>query len=242
MISHIEITNKKGKVLRGYLDSPQGAEQIIVMFHGYTGNKTEHNGHFRTFSRKISKLNIGSLRMDYSCNGESDGEFSEFLFTDALEDSKLMIDYAFSLQGIKKVSLLGFSMGGLIASLLSNYKPVDKIILWSPAGNLYEKLQKQFNCLPKIENGNGYLLGFEISKNLVESMKGFNPFDEALKFTNKVLVIHGREDKAVNYLIGKKYAETFPNGKIHIIDGAGHGYDRYPEVLELFDSSTIFLK
>jgi len=242
MNKHIEIENKKGRILRGYLNKPSKAKSIVVFLHGYTGNKTEHNGHFREFSRLLAKENIASLRMDYSCNGESDGNFRDFLFTDALLDAKLMIDFAFKVKGIEEVSLLGFSMGGLIASLLCNYKPFKQILLWSPSDNLYEKVKRQYELLPKLENGNGYQNGFEISKGLVASMKEIDAFKEVKHFNKPVLVIHGRNDKAVDYKVGEKYAKTYPKGKLIIIESANHGYDRFSEVKELFSSSLVFLK
>lgn len=240
MIRHVEIINKKGRTLRGYLDYPEGSTKIVVMFHGYTGNKTEHNGNFRSLSRLLNKENIASLRMDYSCNGESDGEFSEFLFNDALDDAILMLDYAFCL--FNKVYVLGYSMGGLIASLICNKRPIDKLLLWSPAGDLYTKLKNRFDEAPKLEDGNMYIPGFIISESLINSMAGYDPFGEAAKFTKPVFIIHGREDKAVDYLTSVKYASCYVNSNLHIIDKAGHGYDRYDETKELFGKSINFLK
>ncbi|HHU55196.1 MAG TPA: alpha/beta hydrolase [Acholeplasmataceae bacterium] len=240
MIKHVEIINKKGKVLRGYLDHPEGAEKIVVMFHGYTGNKTEHNGHFRSLSRDLSAEKIASLRMDYSCNGESDGEFSEFLFNDALDDALLMLDYAFS--KFQNVIVLGFSMGGLIATLLCNKRPISKLLLWSPASDLYTKLRKRFDEANKLDDGSMYIPGFIITESLVESMKGYDPFKEAEKFTNPVMIIHGREDLAVNYLTSVKYGSYFQNANLHLIDKCGHGYDRYHEKVELFSKSLNFIK
>lgn len=241
MIKHVEIENKKGKILRGYLDYPDGASKIVVMFHGYTGNKTEHNGNFRSLSRLLSKENIASLRMDYSCNGESDGEFSEFLFNDAIDDAILMLDYAFSL--FNTVYVLGFSMGGFIAALVCNQRPIAKLLLWSPASDdLYTKLKSRFDEATKMEDGKMYIPGFIISEDLINSMAGYDPFNEASKFTKPVFIIHGRDDKAVDYLTSVKYATSFTNANLHIIDKAGHGYDRYSETVELFAKSINFLK
>lgn len=240
MIKHIEIKNNKDRILRGYLDHPEGAEKIVVMFHGFTGNKTEHNGHFRNLSRMLSKEKIASLRMDYSCNGESDGEFSEFLFSDALNDALLMLDYAFD--HFQSVIVLGFSMGGLIASLLCNQRPISKLLLWSPASDLYSKLRKRFDEADKLVDGNLYASGFIITESLIESMKGYDSYFEARKFNNPVLIIHGREDRAVEYLTSVYYANNFPHAQLHLIDNCGHGYDRHHEMLELYAKSINFLK
>ena len=81
MIKNIEITNKEGKTLRGFLTMPENfSGDLVVMYHGFTGNKTEPAGHFRSLSRLLLVENMGSIRMDFSGNGESDGEFKDFTF------------------------------------------------------------------------------------------------------------------------------------------------------------------
>lgn len=242
MIKHIEILNKENLVLRGYLHLPQNANRILVMFHGYTGNKTEHNGSFRKMSRILEQMGIASLRMDYACNGESDGEFIDFRFDKAIDDAKIMLDYAFSIEGIKEVDVLGFSMGGAIASLVCNYKPISKLLLWSPAGDLAKNMRIRYDNSPKLENGNIYSPAFEYSEELVKSMEKFDFYSEAQYFKSKVYLIHGRKDKAVDYLCSVRYAVKFPNASLHLIDGAGHGYDEKNSFEELFAKSISFLK
>lgn len=44
MQKHIELTNKEGKVLRGYLHIPdnfEGTIPAVAIFHGFTGNRME---------------------------------------------------------------------------------------------------------------------------------------------------------------------------------------------------------
>ena len=40
MTKHVEIENINGFILRGYLELPENAKRIVVMLHGFTGNKT----------------------------------------------------------------------------------------------------------------------------------------------------------------------------------------------------------
>jgi len=242
MIKHIEIVNNLGLVLRGYLNIPDEATELVVMFHGYTGNKTEHNGMFRKFSRLLAELNIASLRMDYACNGESDGEFIDFRFDQALEDGKLMIDYALGIEQINEVSLLGFSMGGAIAALLCNYKPLKKILLISPAGKLGAKLRETFAVANKDENGNIPSVAFPVSEGLISSMEIYNAYSEAMHFKHPVLIIHGTKDLAVNYLDGIEFAVKFPNATIHLVNGSGHGYENIHYFNELVEKTMNFFK
>lgn len=245
MLKHVEIYNEWGKCLRGYLTIPDHFDGLIViMFHGFTGNKTEHGGLFRDFSRLLEEHNIASLRMDFSGNGESDGSFKDFTFDTMMAEANMLIDYVKSLQEVKKISLLGFSMGGAIASYIATqrYREIDKLLLWSPAGNIKEIIKNKFEKSPKLDNGNADLGNFELSKEMYESINKYNMYDSLGLFSKPVFIVHGKKDIAVNYHYGIKYQEGFPNAKIHLIETAGHGYDRRTEKIELLKESLDFLK
>lgn len=241
MTKHVEIENVKGFTLRGYLELPENAKIIVVMFHGFTGNKTEHNGHFRNLSRMLASKNIASLRMDYHGNGESGGEFYDFNFDDAIDDALRMIDFAKKIDGIEKVQILGFSFGGAVASLVANDENCDKLLLWSPAGNMPDITKRRYENNLILENGNCYFSGFEMSKNFVDSIINKNMYKNTSNFTKKVLVIHGRKDTSVPYLYGVRYAVSYYDSRLHIIDKSEHGYNAIEERNELYNESLRFL-
>jgi len=245
MLKHVEITNKHGKTLRGYLDYPENFNGLLViMYHGFTGNKTEHGGHFRDFSRLLSKHDIGSIRVDYSGNGESDGTFKDFTYDTLLSDANIILDYSKTLDNVNKICLLGFSMGGHVASYIASERSeeVDNLLLWSPSGNMLEVIKNIYEKYPKLENGNADFPNFEISKEMYESASKYKMYDRLDRFNKDVYIVHGKKDKAVDYLYGIKYQESFPNSKIYLIETAGHGYDNREDKKELFTQSLDFLK
>ncbi len=242
MIKHVEIENVKGFTLRGYLDLPENAKKIVVFFHGFTGNKTEHNGHFRNLSRLLSNEGVASLRMDYHGNGESDGEFTDFDFNDALDDAKRMIEYARSIQGIESVELVGFSFGGAVASMVATDNNCDKLLLISAAGNMNEIARHTFDSATKLENGNAYFSGFEMSENFVKSIETKDLYQNTSKFDKHILVIHGTKDTSVPYLYGVKYAVSYYNSQLYLIDDATHGYETFEQREKLYKKAIEFLK
>lgn len=241
MTKHVEIENVKGFVLRGYLELPENAKKIVCMFHGFTGNKTEHNGHFRNLARLLAKQGVASIRMDYHGNGESDGEFSDFNFLDAVDDAKRILDYAHKLEGIEEVAILGFSFGGGISGLIANDDNCDKLVLISAAANMPELAVRKFETWRKLENGNFYFNGFELSKDFAEGLIGRNMYENTDKFTKNVLVIQAKDDQAVPYLFGVKYAVNYKNSRLHIVKNAGHGYDSLENAQELYSKVVEFL-
>ena len=241
MTKHIEIVNVKGFILRGYLELPENAKRIVCMFHGFTGNKTEHNGHFRNLARLLAKKGVASIRMDYHGNGESDGEFYEFSYNDSLDDAKRILDFAKNVEGIEEVCILGFSYGGAIASMVANDENCEKLVLISAAANMPELALKKLETWRKLENGNLYSLGFELSPKFVEEIKDQNMYSNAKNFNKKVLVVQARNDQAVPYIFGVRYAVSYKNSTLHLVKDAGHGYDSLENATELYSKVVDFL-
>lgn len=245
MIKHVEIVNKNGNVLRGYLDYPENFNgELIVYFHGFTGNKTEHAKHFLNFSRIISKYGYASLRMDFYGNGESDGDFKDFTMDTLISDAQIIINSAFNLNGVKKVSLLGFSMGGGVATYMSGKygNRISKLILWSAAVNINDIIKRRFDASVKLENGNAMHSTFEISTEMYDSLYKYDMLEGITNFTNPVMLIHGRRDQAVDYLYSARTSVLYPNSRLHYINTAGHGYDAIEERDELYAKTLEFLQ
>lgn len=243
MQKYVEIKKEKDIYLRGYLNLPTDASEIVIMFHGFTGNKTEHGRMFKTISEALAEKSIATLRFDFFGNGESDGKFYEFTFNSLIEDAKMIVEYASDLKQIKKINFLGYSMGGAIASHVAclMMDKISKLVLWSPAGNIKEIIENYYRRNPKLENGNADYLGFQISANLMESFKALEPYKGLDVFKNPVLVVHGKKDLAVNCEFGEKYSLGFSDSNLQLIDNAGHGYDNFDARKELFDKTISFL-
>lgn len=241
MTKHVEIENIKGFILRGYLELPEGAKRIVCMFHGFTGNKTEHNGHYRNIARQLAQKGVASLRMDYHGNGESDGEFYDFSYIDTLDDAKRIIDFAKNIEGIEEVCILGFSYGGAVASVVANDENCEKLVLISAAANMPDLAVKKLDTWRKLENGNLYSLGFEMSPKFVEEIRNENMYANTKNFSKKVLVIQARNDQAVPYIYGVRYAVSYKNSTLHIVKDAGHGYDSLENATELYTKVVGFL-
>ena len=244
MIKHIELPNAEGKILRGYLHMPDNfCGKLVVMFHGFTGNKTEHACHFRNFSRILEKEGVASLRLDFSGNAESDGTFLDFTFDTLLSDAKCIIEYAKKMDGVKSLNVLGFSMGGATAAIMSSiyYNDIDRLLLWSPAGNILSIIKAYYEKLPKDENGNALNGDFSMSLAMYKSIEKYNVFDNLSLYNNEVLIIQGKKDLSVPYETAEKYKSAFNKCNIHYIENAGHGYDPLAISGELYKTSLEYI-
>ena len=117
--------------MRGYED--QQSDECVVLFHGFTGHKTETGGLFRKIADDLSAIHISTVRFDWFGHGESDYLFQEIRVPLLLEQAQVILNYAFS--KYKTVHLLGFSMGGAFA-IQSSTNKLTSLILLAPAINM----------------------------------------------------------------------------------------------------------
>jgi len=151
LIKPVILENNQQKIV-GILHIPDQLKRAdkapgILMLHGFTGNKTEAHRLFVRVARKLCDAGFIVLRFDFRGSGDSDGEFEDTTVPAQVDDAKKALDYLTSLNQVNqdKVGVIGLSMGGRVAVILSlNDKRVKFLILYSPAlGPLKNKFLSQ---------------------------------------------------------------------------------------------------
>jgi uncharacterized protein len=226
-----------GLVLRGMLHIPEGVKgkvPIICIFHGFTGDKMEPHFIFVKLSRLLEAKGIASIRFDFSGSGESDGEFVDMTISKELEEANLILDYAKGLEfvDVDRISLLGLSMGGAVASMLAGERKseVRALCLWAPAGNMGELAMKRKNenydeNMSKL----GYydLGGLLLGEKFLEDILKIDIFGKASGYENNILILHGDKDQSVPYSISEKYLNLYgAKAVLHTIVGGDHTFNR----------------
>jgi len=140
-----------GNILRGMVNKPDdiiGKVPTVIILHGFGGNKMGPHFIFVKLSRLLETIGIASVRFDFAGSGESDGEFSEMTVSGELCDARSILQYVKTLDFVdtKNIAIVGFSMGGAIASMLAaEYKKyIHSLCLWAPAGNMGEIVLKDW--------------------------------------------------------------------------------------------------
>ena len=99
-------------------------DKVLITIHGFGVNRKHEMDDFIQYAT-ASKIEIISFNM-FDIHDEDDDDYNKWILA---AENKLQ--QAFDQN--KKVYLLGFSMGGVIASYLAGKYPVEKLILISPA-------------------------------------------------------------------------------------------------------------
>ncbi len=218
-----------GYVLRGLLEKVENSKGLVVMFHGFTGHMNENGYLFKELSTVLKENGYSSLRFDFMGSGISDGRFSEMTFLTELEDARNILKFAKSLGINEKLIILGFSMGGAVASYVAKEfeNDLEKLVLLSPAGNIAEIGKRYFNN-PNVtwhDENNIDMGGYLMNINFLNSFKGLDLYANT-NLNKPVVIIHGEKDQAVPLPFGEKYSKLYPNCEFYVVPESEHCYQK----------------
>lgn len=206
----------EGEKLFGIMHLPLNAKKTpaVLMCHGLAGNKT---GRFRIYvnlAKELAKNGIASLRVDFRCCGDSDGDFSDATVKGFVKDAHVSLDYLIHHHGIdpNRIGIFGRSFGAAIALMAAHhYKKIKSIALWAP---LYDtdQWQKKWQYFNK-ENIPDYERELLLSiDGQLGSRKFFDEFfkidlEPDLDFLQNIplLHIHGEKDMTIDINHAEKY-------------------------------------
>lgn len=253
MQQYVEVVSN-GYTLRGFLHKPdivEGKIPMVLFFHGFSNNKTEHSFSFVEASRELDKHGIASMRLDFMGSGDSDGRYEDMSVETEIGDGMTILDYAKSLGYVdpQRIALVGMSYGGLVASILAGRRARDirALCLWAPAiiaiRGAREGRVGQADVANIAATGVVDVNGLLVGEKLVEDSKNLDFQAEAQPYGNRVLLIWGENDPIVPHdIVGE--IELVYGAKLqkHRIDGVGHVFETYPARIEKLETTIAFLK
>lgn len=231
----IEIKHQ-GKTLRGMEHVPDEGEGFpaVILFHGFTGNRLEPHRMFLKISRILEANGIASFRFDFLGSGESDGNFEEMTLSSEIVEANEILDFVKKDSRVdpEKTSLLGLSMGGLVASLVAGSRPDDvyRLVLMAPAGDWMKVIVQQTSELHVSEKQAIYDHGGNlVGRAFAEDLKTLDTYPHAGRYKGNVLLIHGSKDLAVPPKVSEEYRDLAygKNTDVHIIEGADHTFNSH---------------
>lgn len=123
-----------GKQIVGMFHKTDG-DKILIMCHGFTGNKMENKRLFVQAARKFASEGLSAMRFDFFGSGDSEGEFEESLLSHNIKNLQDAVAWA-GAAGYKKIAVLGISMGAATAILAAPNLHVQALLLWSAVPDL----------------------------------------------------------------------------------------------------------
>lgn len=230
-----------------YKNEETKGKKVILYKHGFMGNKITPHRMIVNLAHKLVELGYTVIRFDCIGAGDSEGDCTYTTFGGELEDTLVTIKYVKENLKPEKFIILGYSMGGLITSLASKFTETDGIILWSPVAdpfyNFYHLLGEE-RFLKGLNGENIDFNGDRVGKEFFIEMKNSNyqPLEFIKEYKKPVRIIHGTEDIDIPYVNSIAYTKVVQDVKLHLIKGAGHGYDSISYQDELFEITTQYIE
>lgn len=239
-----------GKRLCGVIDICNDNEDIVIICHARGSSKDSKAT--TKLQEELNKNNINSIRFDFRGYGESEGSDFEQLtsnFKRDLEDTITMLNS----RGYKNVHLLGTSMGGKIVSLVDFSKfDIQSIILWYPAilnfkNKMDIKLSRIFKSKEEKEAiEKGFVIvpsnyTYKVSSEYFEDDRKYIPVHNLKNSKCPVLILHGTNDKFVNYKDSEYVHKVVSNSILYLIPNGEHSFKDEECMKKALDITTTFI-
>jgi alpha-beta hydrolase superfamily lysophospholipase len=235
-VEKIKIPNNKGKNIAAVIHYPEiKTEQLAIICPGYLDSK-DYN-HLVKLAEALTEHGYVSVRFDPTGTGESEGDISEYLTSQYLEDVKSTLEYMLKVAKYSHVLLTGHSRGGMISILYasrdSRISEVVSIMPSSPKtiqGKRYDDWEtKRFAIstrdIPNTTEKREYRVPYT---HVIDRMK-FNVFEEVKNLHVPIVLVAGELDTIV---LPEHVKEIFDLAhepkKLILMKGFEHGYRHDP--------------
>lgn len=252
MLKNVKIKNKTGNVISIDLRFPQstsGKIPLLIFCHGFKGFKDW--GSFPYIFEKISSENIFTVSFNFSHNGVDNtlnnpvdftrlDLFAENTFSKELDDLGVVIDFLYNNRDnfsydFENLTLAGHSRGGGIAILkTAEDKRVKKLITLSSVAefNRYtderKKKWKENGYLEVLNTRTNQLMrmNYTLIEDLEKNHDRLNIPEAIKKISVPILIIHGKEDLAVDYSDAELLYANSDKSKTKLIlyENTGHTF------------------
>lgn len=222
-------------VMRGY-EQHVDDSMVVVMFHGFTGHKTESSGLFRKLADQLEQAGISTIRYDWFGHGESDLTFDQIRVPLLIRQGNEILDDAF--RRYRHVCLLGFSMGGAFAMhLVSN--DIDRLILMAPAVNMKHIATDFFtDDGTQTHDVHGFVLHREFAEGFVD-LDLMTPLEQ---YERPILFLQGEQDMAVSKAQTEALHARLQHSELMVLEGADHCFSSHDYHMAIASRIITFLK
>ena len=222
---HFEILSD-GLRLQAVLHTPATAYwPLVILCHGFLSHKDSSK--YRLLAQVFARESIATVRFDFRGCGESEGLLSESSISRRWRDLQRVIAQSSELEDFdRRLGLLGSSLGGYLALLEASHNSnVRCAAVWATPCQLLDLAKR----LPEVSP-------VKFSQECYQDLLTVELLPR-LKNVQRVLVVHGQEDKQVPPAHASRLYEVLNEPKaLHILEEADHWFsasERREEAIRL---------
>lgn len=217
-----------GKNIFGKLyipDTKAKTYPTVILSHGFNSIGDDMADIALTFAEN----GFLAYTFDYcggSTRSHSDGKTTEMSIISEQNDLKAVIDMMSELDisDSRQIYLYGESQGGFVAALTAAEMPerIAAMILLYPAFCIPDQwLSKDPESMAEPFTFMGDML---LSKKYYDDVPRYDVYDRVSWYNKPVMIYHGDSDEVVDISYSERLINAFPNAKLKVIKGAGHGF------------------
>ncbi|QAT62462.1 alpha/beta fold hydrolase [Acidilutibacter cellobiosedens] len=232
----IAVYEYKNKDVRG--------DYVLLFNHGFVGNKITPHRMAVNLSRKILDMGITTVRFDCVGAGDSEGDYEYMTINGEVEDTLNVVEVLKKDFNMKKLFMMGYSMGGAIAALSAAEVNPDALILWSPVSNPFWNFYHLIGHEKFMKGINGNDVDVEgdmVSRKFFEDIIKIDPIRKIKNFENPVRIIHGSKDNDILPINSIAYKSVLRDVKVKFIDEADHCYSSAKFQSQLIEETSKFI-
>ena len=220
--------------------NPSNKPPILIMCHGFTGDKYEW-GRFPETAKALNNEGYDVLIFDFSGSGENKRE--PVSLNKQAEDIENVFGWVEN-QGYSQIAVLGLSFGGLTVIKASLPRTIT-YILWAPP-LLLHTTSDQVDWFKDIDKGpvelptSGEGDPIIIDMNFVMDVANFRIRSALKKHVTPTLIVQGTADEKVPLELNKKAFNMMPQDGDHKfveVQGATHDFEETH--LQIFIRETV---
>lgn len=203
---------------------------MVILMHGIFSSKDYPP--MPRIAKHLAKQGVASIALDFGGHGKSQGEMQRMTIANELAEAHAVWQYARSLPYVRRISLLGHSQGGVVASMLAGQlaqegeAPVSLMLL-APGtvikdatvaghffGNKYNPADppEYIKCFGTYKLGRDYMVSTQL----------LDIYGVSARYQGPVCIIHGTKDGIVPLWCSQRYEDIYSRAKLHLIPGENH--------------------
>lgn len=209
-----------------YRPEGDGRFPVVILSHGFNG----HHSDQAHIAERLAANGIGAVCYTFCGGGlrdESGFPTTDMTLFTEKQDLLAVLDEVryWDWVDTEHVYLFGSSQGGMVSALAAEERKaqIRGMFLQYPALCIADDWRKKF---PRIEDipEEIQLWDVTLGRAFAESVHDFVVEEQTGGFDKPVLIVHGTEDDVVPISYSEQAAERYPNAKLEVFPGEGHGF------------------
>lgn len=231
LTSEVVSISHDGRHIYGILTRSANAkgkrQPLAIIAHGFNATHDVGNAYYRT----LCDMGYQCFAFDFpygSLNSKSDNNTMRMSVLTEQSDLEAVVDHFRRQPSVdrKQIMLIGESQGGFVSSLVASDMPkkISRLVLVFPALCIPDNWNARYPDASQIPDTT-WLWQVPLGKEFFSEVRHIDAFKDMPRYRKPVLIIQGDADHVVSVADSRRASSLYKDAKLHIIHGAGHGFN-----------------